>query len=344
MRIFMNLNLAELLLGNQKAEADIKEELSILVNDIVSRPVSSHIAAYILGGGFGRGEGSVILRDERYTTSNDYDMFAIQVDELSENDFSQMVQEIEEKYHLKFFGIDRMTRDHFLQIASSKTVSQADFDFMLGSKILWLNPVYKDDDLPSIFAHYGKEKREILLESAYRVLTTRFWCIVALTNWEDLTSLYDLQYVEDAQFFYFQQVKLATAIVDAVLIAEKRYDTPKFLEKLEVLKDTEFAKQQDIRLLVYLVREKIWNTNHFSLSIEERKELWNLYCSCVEFVMNFDKIRYAKFSIKEALHRKYAAIRHRKFNCWAVGDYEALRQLDIKKLKELQGKMRRMYA
>ena len=65
---------------------------------------------------------------------------------------------------------------------------------------------------------------------------------------------------------------------------------------------------------------------------------------CVEFVMNFDKIRYAKFSIKEALHRKYAAIRHRKFNCWALGDYEALRQLDIKKLRELQGKMRRMYA
>ncbi|MCD8256729.1 MAG: hypothetical protein LUC40_06160, partial [Oscillospiraceae bacterium] len=85
-------------------------------------------------------------------------------------------------YDLSFFGIDCLTIGWMRERCKERTSRQFAFDFMTGSRILWKHPK-REEDLERLFAEYGKKMRKISIRSAYDVLRTRVWCIVALTDW-----------------------------------------------------------------------------------------------------------------------------------------------------------------
>ncbi len=69
----MKFKTNNLLMGNSDAEKDIAIEIDKIIDELISAPISEGVIAYMIGGGFGRGEGNVIRKNGLYTTSNDYD-------------------------------------------------------------------------------------------------------------------------------------------------------------------------------------------------------------------------------------------------------------------------------
>ena len=59
------------------AEKDIQNMINNILNMICESNISLKIDCIILGGGFGRGEGSVKKINNTYETTNDYDFFVI---------------------------------------------------------------------------------------------------------------------------------------------------------------------------------------------------------------------------------------------------------------------------
>ncbi|MCD8256730.1 MAG: hypothetical protein LUC40_06165, partial [Oscillospiraceae bacterium] len=156
-------------------------------------------------------------------------------------------------------------------------------------------------------------------------------------------ELYDRSYVSDELFFYFQQVKLATAITDAVLIAEERYFSPRFSDKMRELPRTEFAAAHGIALLERMIYGKIRNEERHVFSMEERGELWELYCRAVEHVLARRAFAYRRYRLEEFMRHIYARVRRRPFRDWMPHDVRLLDEPATEALVRLQRRMRRMY-
>lgn len=341
----MKFEINNLLKNNTKAERDIKSKIELILTEMIRDSASDNVLAYLLGGSFGRGEGSVVKREGVYETTNDYDIYAICVDGVSKEEIKELEKRIEEKLKLKFFGIDIINLTLFNELIERNELSQTYFDFIIGSKLLWINDKYNNLKIweKLNYVHENIKNYHVQIESAYDVLKTRMWCIIALANYK-ADDLYDHNYVSDYNFFYFQQVKLATAIIDAVLIAENRYITPFFTDKIREFKHSNFSKLKDTTFVMCLAEQKLVNSNIIQINKRELAQLYNLYCDCIQYVIGIDKNKYKNYARKEifkVLYYKY--IKREKISVWRIGDYKYIRNHNIIRLKNIQTKMRGVY-
>jgi len=327
-----------------KAEQDIKNKIGKITDMLVNAPQSKYVIAYILGGGFGRGEGSVVLKDSGYETTNDYDIFAICIDDVLNENIQKLEKDIENKLDLNFFGISVIKESLFKKLLCQNELAQSYYDFLYGCKMLWTNDDFCTYDVVHELMRFRNDsKANVNMQSAYDVLKTRMWCAVALNDYVN-NELYDREYVKDFNFFYFQQVKLATAIIDAVLIADHKYMSPHFVNKLEIFSESTYCKKFDASIVIRLVNEKINNTNSFQLTPNEKIKLHELYCQCVEYVANKEPYTYKKYLRKELLKYIYHYyIKREKSQSWQIKEYVYIKNNDINNLIKLQKRMRGMY-
>ena len=332
-----------ILKGSQKANNDIKEKIDSIRRCVINSKVSDKIIALLIGGGFGRGEGSVVLVGEKYETSNDYDIFAICCDDIDSNVVNSLAKEIEEKLNLKFFGIDIVKISFLKKLNKECKMSQSHYDFIFGTIILWTNDLYKKENIKTILDKLKYTSNNILIppKSAFDVLKTRMWCIIAMRDISN-KNLYDVDFCDDYYSFYYQQVKACTAIVDAIVIADRMYNSPRFSDKLQYFQRSLFSKNYDTSLIVELIRRKIENESILKLSCDDQDNINDIYCHSIDYVVDKYRYEYMKYRYLEWVRRFISKnIKKEKVSDWFLRDYKILKNnKSSKEFFRLQQKVR----
>jgi hypothetical protein len=285
-----------------QAQNDISYLLKKVVETVKESEISYKIDLLLLGGGFGRGEGSVILKNEHYVTANDIDLFVITRSSISNKEKKELKKKLEDQFELKDCGIDVLDLNKLYNHAKKGKLQQDVFDLLKGHIILWEN--CKDFEIASEFEKIINKKYLIKMSSAYDVLRTRMWCIVAPIDFEEEKLCVDKNYKSEI-FAYFQIAKAATAIIDSILIADSVYITPSFAVKLEQFKSTMFYKENDAEVLVKLVRRKIYNQDPICLQSDTIEKIVYLYCKAIEYVIKRNKVSYLGYLLWDKLRLLY---------------------------------------
>ena len=89
-----------------RAERDIRIKINQIVNELLKYELIREAELILLGGGFGRGEGSVRLKDNIYETTNDFDIIVIYSKNVLIKDIKDIADKINNDLNLKFFSID----------------------------------------------------------------------------------------------------------------------------------------------------------------------------------------------------------------------------------------------
>ena len=88
------------LTGSEKFDKLIDEQLIQVTQEILNLIPQKDIAAILLGGGYGRGEGGVLLENGEESLYNDYDLFVIlkNVSYLKKKEYQNKIHFIHEKF------------------------------------------------------------------------------------------------------------------------------------------------------------------------------------------------------------------------------------------------------
>lgn len=298
----------------KEADGDISNILEKVVTIIKESNVKEHIYQLYLGGGFGRGEGSVVCKDGTYCSSNDFDLFAI-VDQYTP-DITNIESKIEYKLNIKDCDIAQILISKMKFYYHKDWIQQANFDFLKGSILIWENNdfISNNDVYSALIKKCFEKSYSVNFSSAYDNLRTRVYCLIATMKIDRNGYLFpDLSY-KDKTFIYFQLVKAATSIVDSICIVESVYDSPRFERKLELFKKTNFGVNNDIKLVCDLITDKIYNRNDISnLTICNIAVVKDLYVKACLYVMEYSLPKYYLYKVGCLISRfYYSTIKHRK--------------------------------
>lgn len=129
-----------------RVDSKIDYDMKIVCDEILKivRPIS-----IILFGGFGRGEGSVLIKNNKIFPMNDYDIFIVQDRKID----ADKIKELVDKIHLRLNkGIDTLPDFNvsIMQIKKSELLNLPDikaYDIKMGGKILYGEDVRKEIDI-----------------------------------------------------------------------------------------------------------------------------------------------------------------------------------------------------
>jgi hypothetical protein len=274
-----------------EADMDIEYLLVQAAEKIVSSKIFSRISLIFVGGGFGRGEGSVVYKEKSYFPTNDFDIFVVNDSDYDANKKLQLENDLCALTQTAFTDITVMTSKQYQQIFNMKVMSQSDYDLLGGHKILWSDYI-KD--------HNVQVHRDIRIKKncAINVLLTRVW---------GLTAPYSVNLEKrlleplNREIVPYQIVKSATAIIDAILIFEKRYQSNVYIEKINHFKETIFYKQNKIKnqLILDLVNAKIHNNLNVNEIIAELnyylKEVVEIYIEASKYVFETKQLKVTRY-------------------------------------------------
>ena len=201
------------LTGSQAFDNLIDRQLMLVTEEILNLIPQKDIAAILLGGGYGRGEGGVLIENDKEYLYNDYDLFVIlkNISYLKKKKYQNKIHLIHEKF-TPLFKID-------VDVGPLQTVNAISnaphwmmwYELKNGYKLLWGNKSIK-----SYFPDYSHEKMPIM--EAYRLLLNRgvglLLCKQHFETYEETES----------QEFILRNIRKAQlAMGDAFLIKKERF-------------------------------------------------------------------------------------------------------------------------
>jgi hypothetical protein len=224
--------------NDERVDNAIALDLKLIVERVTSAlPVRS----IILGGGFGRGEGSVIVDENGIQPVNDYDLFLVIPDDV-EVDLRPLSKDLANKIGIRLLDLIPIK----YSALSSLPASQIYYDLKHGGRHLWgenvieLMPSYKNGDVEP--------------ESGKTLLLNRLICAIEAfsENFEKRTM------TSDEVFFLVNQTgKVVSACVESLLIKKSKYHhssrerrkifAREFPYKIELQRLNEYATEFKIR-------------------------------------------------------------------------------------------------
>jgi hypothetical protein len=190
---------------NPKIRRKIQSDLSQIIDELKFFP---QIVSIVLGGGFGRGEGSILIEKGKVKPLNDYDIYIFVNKEIDKNLIYQIEKKLAEKLEIIWVDIQQITYSKIKKLKPHQYI----FDIKYGGRVIY------GKNILSELKNFQSE--EIPLDSAEKLLMTRLWCL----------------FQKEKGFFYNQQiVKAVLALEEAILILNKDYTTS-YEEKLEKIK------------------------------------------------------------------------------------------------------------
>lgn len=199
----------------------IQSNLNLIRNILVSN-FGEKIAALILVGGFGRGEGGVLIADNQIIVSNDYDIEMIVNSNVDEAKVKQLSMSLARELKIKWVDIAIRTTSRLKWLKGT----QYGFDLKYGGRILFGDS--------SIFQKIPATKPDELSPREIEVLLfTRIWCFLGPVKEGFLNS----QLTREEKYFLFEQLsKAILAIEEAWLIFSGKY-VSSYRKKLENFKE-----------------------------------------------------------------------------------------------------------
>lgn len=242
---------------DNKIDEAINNDLKIIIECITSK---IKVKAIILGGGFGRGEGGVLIDGKKISPVNDYDLFLIVSDDF-EDDLRHLSAKLARKIGIRL--IDLITIKESL--LSELPNSQIFYDLKYGGQVLWGNNVLKEINE---FKHGNIE-----ISSAKTLLLNRLICAI-----EAYSEKYKNRILTNEEKFFIvnQTSKVILACVEALLIINKKYHH------------------------MYAERKKIFSNEFSNLfALNELNEIATQFKLKPVRAFNFNPLEYWNKSIKE---------------------------------------------
>ncbi len=245
-------------------ESYLNEKIRIII-DIIRKRIPDTISI-IMGGGFGKGEGSVVVKNKEVILINDFDMYVIAKKEYSEEIINNIAQEASRKIGKK--GISS-----FIKFNKNRPLLK-DF-FYIDLKVIPINylkklpPMVKYYDLKnSSKVIYGKNVLdnipdfELPLAEGARFLLNRMSHLVQ----HFYSSFFTKNVKEnDHQIFLLHTIKTYTDACSALLILSKKYE-PTYSKRLDVFKEIYSKDFPELKKLIPEYTEKIKEFTEFKLN------------------------------------------------------------------------------
>jgi len=240
----------------------VSRDLTIIVRDITTAlPVRS----ILLGGGFGRGEGSVLIDQQGVRPINDYDLILVVPDDFA-IDLRPLGKELAKKTHIRLVDLIPIKYSSLSSLPST----QFNYDLKYGGRLLWgedtlnLIPCYKDGHVD--------------LESGKTLLLNRLICAI-----ESFSENYEKRNMtaDEILFLVNQTGKIISACVESMLIKKRKYHYS--IRERQKIFTVEFPEKKELqRLNKYATEFKIRPSNNVNFNpITYWKDAIKVYISVV---------------------------------------------------------------
>jgi len=215
-------------LDDKKVDETVAADLKHIIERVTAR---THIHSIILGGGFGRGEGSVLISQGRIQAVNDYDLFVIISDD-DKTDFRSMENNIVGEIGIRL--LDLIPIKYFNLTTLPPT--QFNYDLKYGGRHLW------GENLIDLIPQY--KEGYVDPESGKTLLLNRLICAI-----EAYSEKFEQQCMTtEGKFFLVNQTgKVVSACVEALLIKRGKYHHS-YQERRDIFK-AEFPQEKDLQKL-----------------------------------------------------------------------------------------------
>ena len=289
----MNVDYQYSKIGGTRVNQHINSDLKIIKN-IIFENISDKISIF-LGGGFGRGEGSVLITESKIQPINDYDIYVITNKKVKSEKIQQIRLKLTNLVKIRQIDLDFKTKKSLR--FSKKTV--ANYDLKYASKFIYGNSNALDE-IPTFHAD------EIILKES--IIPMNLFLI-------SLIQSYPTVYSKENIFWGKQQIsKAILGCAMALLILEKKYHPSYMVRKnlfkeltndLEVLDLVKFAT--DFKINPSVNSDLDWNILWHRSLIFYLKTLKRVYSLNYRKKINniFDIIRCLKNDNKNRLKKIY---------------------------------------
>lgn len=191
-------------LDGDSIDDKIERDLQHIVDRLKTMPFVQEI---ILGGGFGRGEGSVLINEQGVRPVNDYDIFIV-VQDNSQFDFKPLAKELASELSMRLIDLIPIKYSNL----KSLPPNQFNYDLKYGGRHLW------GEDLRDLIPAY---EEGIIDEGAGRtLLLNRLICAIEAFSDKFVKGTMN---TEETFFLVNQTCKVVSACVEALLIKKGKY-------------------------------------------------------------------------------------------------------------------------
>ena len=175
----------------------------------------------ILYGSIGRGEGAIYNDKKRDKLFNDIDILLIVKKKIDGNKIEKIKEELLKQIDVEWIDITQKTKINL----KNSNASVFNYDLKYHSTIL-----YGDKDILNLMPEI--ESHKIEYNEIKILFFTRIWCFLGSYKSEGITDLDGYE----AAFFKNQMSKIIFALIDVILISNKKYISS-YYKKIEVYKD-----------------------------------------------------------------------------------------------------------
>ncbi|OGL44005.1 MAG: hypothetical protein A2149_02990 [Candidatus Schekmanbacteria bacterium RBG_16_38_11] len=191
-------------LDDKRVDDTIARDLNHIVERVTKALPASEV---ILGGGFGRGEGSVLVKEDVIRPVNDYDIFIVVPDDCTA-DFRAFGKELAGEIQIRLLDLIPIKHSSL----SSLPATQFNYDLRYGSRHLW------GDNLLETIPRY--KEGFVDHESGRTLLLNRLICAIEAFS-EDFE--FRNMTTEERFFLVNQTGKIVSSCIESLLIRRNRY-------------------------------------------------------------------------------------------------------------------------
>jgi len=242
------------------------------------------LVAIGITGSIGKGEKSIFDNN-----INDIDFFVI-AEKFDQIKKLKLEKELREITNTKFTDILFLRRQKFMHEVKKKHIDQYLFDLLKSNCLL-----YALEEYATLLNKLKNKFYKVTYKSAVAVLLTRLWCLTG--PYKVLNN--KIVPIEES-FTIYQLKKALSAIIDAVLICEKKYNSPRTIDKIENFKKTIFFKKNSPKILELI---NFFFSSNRRLYYDERiyKDVVNYYLYTIDYVIKERPRTYLQFPLKKVL-------------------------------------------
>lgn len=238
----------------KKKQIKINADTELIVKKILVNVAD--VEAIILCGGFGRNEGSWIIREGTPSPYNDYDVAVVTDTVIEVAIIEKLRKELANEIGIHWVDIDFYSRKKITNLR----VSIKNYDLLYGSKVIYGNK--------NITRDISMSSDKIGIDDVETLYFTRLWTFFGTVNGE-FKNL-DL---DEAIFFRNQMAKAILAVVDVVLIKKKSY-TCSYRERVVCVERLYPDKPELVKMAKWALNEKL-NPTMQSMYKDDSINLYN---------------------------------------------------------------------
>ncbi len=265
--------------NNEKINKEISNQLLIVIDEILKHKDEVGIISIILTGGFGREEGSVIIKDEKIMPLNDYDIIIVSEKYphlLNKTKILSLSTHIS-KHITNKIGITVDISPIFYKELKKLPNSIFNYETKYGSKILWGENVI--EEMPNYDA------KNIPLFEGIILLFTRIYAL-----------LYGHPKYKPKELVIIQSAKALHACCEALLLLSKNYHYSYF-ERNKIFKNIFSAEFPEIYDKFPRMEEMVDKAIKFKLHPDyalfpDSEKLWKETCKIFIFIFKYYFKRY----------------------------------------------------